>query len=60
MHLASTPGKTVVCMKASTKKTKSMDMAFTLGLTKRSTQDGGATGSSTGSESLFLKKAGRS
>ena len=46
MLLAFTLGKMVECMKASTKKTKSMDMASTLGQTKRSMLDGGAMASS--------------
>ena len=59
MHSVFTHGKMAECMKAFTKRIKSMDMAFTHGLTRRSTQAGGVTANSMESECLFLKREGR-
>ena len=55
-----TLGKMAECTKASTRRTKSMDLAFTHGQTRRSMLVGGVTASSMGLESLYQKKAERS
>jgi hypothetical protein len=60
MLLVFTLGKMAECMKASTRKTKSMDMAFTHGQTRRSMLAGGVTGSSMELEFLYQKKSERS
>ena len=60
MLSAFTLGKMAECTKASTRKTKSMDMAFTHGQTRRSMLAGGVTVSSMELEFLFQKKAERS
>jgi hypothetical protein len=60
MLLVFTLGKMAECTKASTRKTKSMDMVFTHGQTRRSMLAGGATVNSMALEFLYQKKAERS